>query len=648
MDCSLRPRPWGTLAVALFAAVNGGCHYMRTTYALEQLNKPSQPSGPVRKVDVPTRVARLTRDQLVDAYIEPKRVVDWLSAVERNPKPILDMLDCLKRTESLGDPTECYQQFSKAVLPPPQKKGSQLDFGTSAWGLPAAPLEIEPPRKSGAAASGAAPGDVTMTRLVDPTTAEAAAELDAQRFTANARALPSSLLALQHAVGSRLSDADLKSGLATGLGSARSYLGARRWHRDVKRPPTAMILSGGAANGAFSAGIIWRLFEVLGSCRTASAADGCPGAKVDLVAGTSTGALLGVIVDLFAVPNFQTQAESLLLDSYTCSVESDLYCAIDTWDWNLAKDVRGLVRFDGIRKKLEENMRPEIQSNDLELITVTVDFESGDIYAQSDQDPMDPTTDKGRVDSVLASIVEPVMAEPVDGLSGGADGKTIAGTFIDGGIRSGLPMMEAVRRGAARVLVISNSGIEPGRSARPPSAVSILFRTLDLMVYQPRVGEVQQGEFAAVARRLGEYNVCKDRLRAVSDSSKMQGFCQRRTGFGPPRVGPEAAVSSFVGPQLFEEVAESWKTTWIYRPEEEIVGADGYAFKPEVMRPLFLQGVRTFQSRCKEIIRLFSIQGSIASKACSEAGEAAAARAEAKFKPIADCKRGKEEMRICQ
>jgi hypothetical protein len=34
-------------ALALFAAANDSCHYMRTTYALEQLSKPSQPSGPV-------------------------------------------------------------------------------------------------------------------------------------------------------------------------------------------------------------------------------------------------------------------------------------------------------------------------------------------------------------------------------------------------------------------------------------------------------------------------------------------------------------------------------------------------------------------------------------------------------------------------
>jgi predicted acylesterase/phospholipase RssA len=76
-------------------------------------------------------------------------------------------------------------------------------------------------------------------------------------------------------------------------------------------------MSGGAANGAFTAGLIWRLLGVLKDCRGKPAPEGCGSARVDLVAGTSTGALIGTLIDLFHTPGQEDRARELLVNNYT-------------------------------------------------------------------------------------------------------------------------------------------------------------------------------------------------------------------------------------------------------------------------------------------------------------------------------------------
>lgn len=628
-----------------------GCAYMRTPYAIEQLNGTNAPPSTAKRVPETTRVSRLVRQHLTDAYVSQATVSQWLLAVEQHPKPLSELVTCLYEKQNAGDPDECYALFMGAVAPLPRlvptpPSGYRLDFGTSVWKLPAPPLEL--------AAPGANPDTpvVSMARLLDRSSPETATELDAERFIGNVRAIGSSLVALSHVLGRPLDDKALNQGIQAGAALARDYLTHRPWHRSIHRPTTAVVMSGGAANGAFTAGYMWRLFEVLESCRKLGGPSGCQGAKIDLVVGTSTGSLVGVVTDMYFTQGLEKRAMELLVDSYTCSVESDLYCANDVYDWRLFEDTRGLVRFDGIRGKLEKNLLPAMIGNQTELIAVSVDYESGDVYAISDQDPADDAPLEGRIDGILASIVEPVLAEPVDGLR--RHGKKLEGTFVDGGIRSGLPVMQAVDRGAERVLILSTSSIEADPIERPKHALGMLNRSIDLMVQQPRVGEVEQAEFAAVARRLAEYNQCTDRLRTVSDTGTAESrgdlrqFCERRQGFGVEHPSLKAAVSTWIGPQLFPQVAQSYKSQWVFRPEENLATAGGYSFTPKVMRPLFEQGVRTFQARCGETLRLLEVGGTVAAAACSEQLDVVMGRAKAQFKPIEQCTAGKEPMRVCE
>jgi predicted acylesterase/phospholipase RssA len=618
----VRVRSWTWIVLGWLTL---SCSALRTPALLERVNAPPTEKPPP-PVPLEERIARMTYAHLADSYVDPPTVATWLRAVGQHPEAVVVLHDCLvgdSEAAGTNEPslTHCYSDFP----------ARGVSHAYAPWGLPAAPRKIDPDK--------------------DPQTART--ELDVERLVANGRALGSTLATLSLIRGEHAPPGALTSGIGRGAETAARYIEARRWHRDLKRHSTAIVMSGGAANGAFSAGFVWRLMEVLALCRGASAA-GCPDARIDLAVGTSAGALIGAVLDEWANPERATVAQDLLLDSYTCKVESDLYCVNDEWDWKLAEDLRGVVRFDRVEELIRKNLTRAATQNPMEFVAVSVDLETGDIHAESDQDPQDEGPQGGstgpserQVGNVMASIVEPVVAVPVDGLAGVAS--RVPGTFSDGGLRSNIALLEAVRRGAERVLVLGTGQMDPGPIRRPKNAVDILLRAIDLATSQVPISEVQLGELAAVARRLTEYNVCLERFPGAAD----QDYCTRRSPrFFPEKVpptGPEAAVSSFIGPQGFAQVSSSWRTAWVFRPEkEDLATLQFYAFRPEVMRPLFLEGVRTFQRRCFEVLRLLGVEGQVAQGQCALDAEQAVASAEHHFKPELACTADKPRMRTCR
>jgi predicted acylesterase/phospholipase RssA len=529
-----------------------------------------------------------------------------------SPDPLRTLPQCLARTES--DMQGCYDDF--------------MENAPNNWGLPRAPADL--------------------TTLKDRQGDTAAAELDTERFLANAQMLGSSLAVLEKLVGAGpLPDSDVRQGLASGARRAVAYLTARTWHRNVTRPTTAIVLSGGAANGAFSAGFIWRLMELWSACRVRPAQEGgCPGASIDLVTGTSTGALVGLVVDMYGTPGLEAQARDLLIDSFTCSVNASLYCVNNRWDWALLQDLKGLVRFDGLEDKITKKVPPTIGMNNTERVAVTVDLNSGDIYGLSDQDPEDRGDPPHQIAATMASSVRPVMAEPIAEIP--HDGGSQQGTFVDGGIRSVLPVREAVNRGAERVLILSPFNIEPDRVGPPKNLVKILQRTLEVLAYEPRVAELQEGELLAVDRRFVEYNVCRDRLLDGKPQIELEPFCRRETGFYPEPNATQGAPPTAIGPSHFPQVASSWRSEWVFRPEEKTSTAIGYSFDPEVMRTLFELGARTFQRRCRETVSLFGLNGMVADGFCKQSEDEVVAAAQQLYTPCETCEARLKEVRLCR
>ncbi|MHA7627704.1 patatin-like phospholipase family protein [Corallococcus sp. M7] len=604
-----------TPLLMFLAATASGCSFMRTDVLLDTLNAPDSPEPKDMPIRVPAveRVAGLTRAQLTDSYVDPSRAGAWMDALGASPEAVLDMTACLVQHAG-NDSASCYENDGRTGYVDRTVKAS-------AWGVPLPAQSLS-------------------------TATPAAEEVDAERFLANAMGIGPSLAALQQSLEVPLTREVLAQGIQRGAASAAAYVRARSWRRDLQRPSNAVVLSGGGANGAFSAGAMWRLLGILEQCRGKPAPEGCGDARIDLAAGTSTGALISTLVDLFHTPGQEANARRLLLGNYTCTVESDLYCVNSTWLWNLAEDTRGLVKFDGVYAKLDQFIQPEMLHNGTELVSVSVDFQTGDVFSVSDQDPADfrpGASDKirkgGMVHAIVASIAEPVLSNPAGMLPSAAGDRT--GTYYDGGVRSGLPLLQAVQRGAERVLVISTGGMNPSPAMDPKNAMSVLMRTIDLFVAQPRVAEVQQAELLAVTRRLGEYNVCT--LRGASED-----FCRRKGGgFQPQMAGPGAGQAVWMGSARFDQVASSWRSAWMFKPETGLATASGYSFTPEVMQPLFVAGVESMQKRCKEVLSLFDIQGTLAAKECSRQLVEVADEARAALPSVAQCRADKPERRSC-
>jgi predicted acylesterase/phospholipase RssA len=600
-----------------------GC-FLRTPFLLKAANEPSKPEvTPTPRVTA-DRIERIVRTHLVDAYVDAKTVGTWLDALAANPAPIVDLLRGLAKP-SPGDPASLYETFNRDVSPILifDDEDHLIEEQPSVWKIPPPPLVVE--NKVAALRPLAKPAQ---------NSAVVGLELDAERFVANARAIASSLLVLQNLIGTgRLTDPDLQAGISRGAQGAKTYLLARKWQRRVDRPTTALVMSGGAANGAFTAGFVWRLTEVLQTCRAAPDPLGCPNAGLDLTVGSSTGSLVGVTVDMFSSPGREQDARDFLLRNYTCSFAADFYCINDVWTWSVFGKTRGLVQFDGVRHKLDEMLSDAERDNNMELVTMTVDYQTGDLLAESDQDPADGRAKKDRLDAVLASIVEPVMADPVERL--GRPNQERLGTFIDGGVRSGTPVMEASRRGAERVLVIKSASLDSDLQPRQRNAASMLLRTIDLLVDQVGTTEIQQATLYAMARRLGEYNVCNDRLGPVGNSAAKTDFCQRKTLMqraAPGTAHAESAVAAFIGPEVFGQVAQSWRSVWVVKPEGN-ESLSGYKVDPQVMRGLFELGVNTFQERCHDVLGLLDISKEVQTAQCSsDAGAAAVARARTDMK----------------
>jgi predicted acylesterase/phospholipase RssA len=582
------------------------CGGLKMGAAIERLNEDMVPSGPPpRRPSIDERVEQLVAKHWVDAYYRPAAVRGWLEAVARDSAPIVELTRCLDGVgRGQGTAATCYGDFSAPGR------------ATASWGLPAtAPATDETERT----------------------------EIDAERFLANGRALGASLIELGQSLGGAFPN--VAPGIARGARRAGNYIAARRWSRGA-RPTTALVVGGGSANGAFGAGFVYRLMEVLAACRTAPTG-GCPDARVDLVAGTSTGTLIGALTDLYFSPGRERTAMDLMLQNYTCSVEADLYCVPDEYVWKLAHDARGLVRFDGIANKIERFITPEVEQNSLELVGVTVDLGSGSLLGFSDQDPADAMLGCGRRDALLASIVLPVMAEPVDALS--LKSGTRRGPFVDGGVGSLVPMLEAVQRGAERVVVLSNYPFAPEPAPEPRHAFDMLTRTMTLGIVLPGATEPERAELVVVKRRLLEHHVCRERFASWDSASSAptatprawEPFCRRTQ---PGAAPPPATRSTWRVGASFPEIETSFQSAWVYRPEVGVETAQGYAFDPKIMRPLFLLGVSTFQRRCREMLELYAIQGAVAEAACAD--QNVPARVERQFENIAKCP--KREISTCE
>jgi hypothetical protein len=433
-----------------------------------------------------------------------------------------------------------------------------------------------------------------------------------------------------------VSFAQSTAGLDAAMDQAGRYMHARRWQVSPRAPTLGIAIKGGASSGTYSAGATWRVLTLLQRYAAQKVLEGdtkrATEARFAIASGTSAGAVVAAVVDLFHQdrcpidPEAKTfrddpiwgkyihnnvatgdackeYARRLMATLFTCTNQDSLYCIDRQPIWNLASEQKGLMDFRGLRLLMDRHIKEPSLVNSSELVVTTVDFRWGELYIQSDQDPstvpLDPRAPYGTPEARLfmrrnieASFVLPFIARPVSELWVG--GARRAGVFLDGGIKSEIPLLALGQRGVDHALVIGSGPTKITPTAAQPNAALIAARYLDLSL--SAVTEAEWNAMVPYARYVEskEHDACSLilGLDGRGDSIEQKLFCN----------GEYARACGNRGSK-----SRRFETLGIFRPES-VDPSFGYSFDEVQMRRLFNAGAESIRGRCEEVASFLGMQ----------------------------------------
>lgn len=272
----------------------------------------------------------------------------------------------------------------------------------------------------------------------------------------------------------------------------------------------ALVLSGGASKGAFTAGVVHYLIRDRGI-------------KFDLAVGTSTGSLV-------AGPSLLGDYD-YLGNVYT-SVQNSLIYKNALLYWLLNKVVK-LGPVDASMKPLrelitryylaDEKMKALAAANKEMVVSIVDVFEAETVFVSSrDLDAEKANEARTFVEAVIASCSEPVFTEPVQVFSEMADSPRKDHLFYDGGVREFAPFEKAVELKAEEIWAVCTHPLgfrqtEWGRTTAPEDAS--IFKVI-LWLIGTLLNEVERGDFfrAYVYSQLGW---AKDRIAEISEQHSL-------------------------------------------------------------------------------------------------------------------------------
>jgi predicted acylesterase/phospholipase RssA len=413
--------------------------------------------------------------------------------------------------------------------------------------------------------------------------------------------------------------ADLDRASAAAFDHSAAYLANRKWERNVWQHTAGLVVKGGASTGIFSAGAVWIALNIEHECRKDAACKAWTdeqhvSPRFDLMSGTSTGAMVATAADIYYASKCDAERDDrleLFEKWFVCSPAKDLYCTVNgTVTDLLTGHQMSLLEFDGLRKLLTSAVDASTLMNRSELLLNVVDFRTGRLYAFSDQDQL---SEPAQVASAaLASAALPVIVRPEEHLpSEPAEQGRFA--YLDGGVRSELPLAAAIRRGAERLLVVSSSPSVMGEASERANGFDVLVRYIDVSTGGVLESEIDWAPRLAESRRLSEFIECRIEAgkspkvcpAGECDADKLcsgawSEVCSVAKGERPTTTTDAGRV--LAAAQNAEDLlAPVWQTTSIYRDERRVPGLPGYLFRRADQRKLFLAGAEEARQRCLEI-----------------------------------------------
>jgi predicted acylesterase/phospholipase RssA len=415
----------------------------------------------------------------------------------------------------------------------------------------------------------------------------------------------------------RISKGDVGAAAKLAFEQAANYLRARRWQRRIDRPTVGLVVKGGATTGIFSAGAVWVALNLDRACSNDPICSKLAlSPRFEILSGTSTGSLVSTAVDIYNVSKCNAQREErlkLFESWFVCATSQDLFCTTTgTFGELLTGDGLSLLEFDGIQRLLLAGLEPQTLSNESELLLNTVDFRTGRLDAFSDQDPTQLTQPAQVVSAAMASAALPLIVRPEAHLPGEPD---LPGrfTYLDGGIRSELPIAAAVRRGAERLLIVSSAASIVGESSEQKNGLEVAVRFIDVAIGGVLESEIDWAPRLAEGRRLSEFIECSseyaEKLEALCPDHDCDpvALCSGDWSKVCGREPPSAIAALARLRNTSDLLAPVWRTTSIYRDEARVPGLPGYLLQRSEQRKLFLAGAEEARERCFEIASLLGL-----------------------------------------
>lgn len=313
---------------------------------------------------------------------------------------------------------------------------------------------------------------------------------------------------------------------------------------------TALVVSGGGSKGAFAIGAIERLYEE-------------PGITFDVIAGSSTGALIAPLVVTDEIPRLRA-----------------LYSRVRTEDILTQRAVFDIITHDAIydsnplwsliNTEITEQRYEQIVAAPKEIYLTTVNLQSGQVeyWNQHHNGPIGQPAPPGPLPrqtfmrAMLASASQPVLMPNVRLIENGNQ-------YVDGGVREVAPLKIAIDQGATSIYAIVLSP-----ETAPPSpdtylfVVKTLLRTIDLFVQEVTVNDVHTARLVNRTLRYLE--------QARQDAARLLSPAQVATIFDAPHN-----PNPFAGKHLLE--------LQVIRPAETLP-SDGLEFDPFVMSQMMTMG----------------------------------------------------------